>query len=305
MNTPTTQETSSGPDLELIDEATPLATLEEDVRNLQNCLSDYQQRLDASLQLAHAPHRWAGLRLSLTTISLFGAVALFTLAVNALLALMRADATQLLQANCAMGVLYALVCMSALYDISSAKNAVRSEAEALRMRITDVTDQFRELLRTRQSWVEESTRTQWSSETDKLKLQLVKQELQATQAVNEQCRETEQVLKSSIATLEADAARLAGESARQTDELKNLQSNCAQAAGQLEQLSAQRAEMLDQIEQTRAQYLLEQEKVATVQAENDAAKRELDAIQLQIASMRDEAGMCEAISWNSPPNLMT
>ena len=281
-------------DLELIDERSPLATLECDIKNLHNCFDSYREQLSTALDCPEVPGRWV-VRFSKTTAGLFGAVILFTLVLNVLLTAMRADQQQLLQANCGIGILYALVCMSVLNDIASANSVVRSESEALQLRVLDVMDQFRELLRTRQAWVEESTRTQWSCETDKLKLQLAEQELQAKHASIAQCRTTWEDLQKSISIAEAQAGKLAQDVAKHTAQIEAAQADHTSLLAAVRQLETERAGLVEQISECKQEVEDAEQKLAAVNLATDEAQRELEVTQSSIAGLREEASMCEAI----------
>ncbi len=213
-------DTDSQEMLEIVDQTTPLVTLQSDIDNLQNCLESYQEQLSIALHVPEGSNRWSKIRLSKTTAALFGAVVVFTLIVNVLLTCLQADHQQMLQANVGLGVLYALVSVAVLNDMSGSRNPLRSESESLQMRVMDITDQFRELLRTRQTWVEESTRTQWLSETNKLKLQLATRELETTNESIAQHRETLEALKVAITAAEGQAAKLEGKAAKLAQEIE-------------------------------------------------------------------------------------
>ncbi len=320
-----------GPDLELIEE-TPLATLNSDIVNLGNCLSDYQQRLADSLRHSDAPKRWGGIRVTRTTLALFAAVVTFTLIVNCLLAAIQADQQQLLQANCGIGILYALVCLSALTDMTSAKSAVSTASEALQMRVQDVTDQLRELMRTRQTWVEESTRSQWMSETHKLKLQLAEQELSARQALVSQHQKTLEMLQASIESAESQTARLSQESAAQSGQMAAMTAQHETLMGEHQQLQQQHTELLDQLGQIKHEIQTRQETVeqltrnaeereaqlladhhaasekrhgelADLAQQQQAAERELENLQHKISTLVDEASTAEAMTQEETAKL--
>lgn len=310
--------------LELVDQTTPLVTLQSDIDNLHNCLNSYQDQLSVSMHPGETPQRWGGMRLSKTTAVIFGTVVLFTLLVNCALTILGADHPQMLQANVGIGVLYALVSMAVLNDMSGSRNPLRSEGEALQLRILDVTDQFRELLRTRHAWVEESTRTQWLCETDKLKLQLATQELQTTSESIDQHRETLDVLKVAIAGAEAQSAKLAQEVAARNEQLSGQQSKIDSAikelqstekqhdslrmqveagANQLATLQSQITQLQEQMD-TQSQTLAAEldaarchadEQMAAANAQAIQAQQDLDRLHLNLATSRDEVSLCEGI----------
>lgn len=288
-------DTSSQNDLELIDHTTPLATLECDIKNLHNCFEGYREQLSTSLDCPETARRWWGVRLSVTTAGLFAAVALFTLVINAVLTAMRADQQQLLQANCGIGILYVLVCLSVLNDMAGAKTAVRSESEVLQLRVLDVMEQFRELLRTRQAWVEESTRTQWSCETDKLKLQLTDQELQAKLESIAQCRTTWEDLQKSISMAEAQAEKAARDMGDHNAQLIAIQAEHSSLSEAIRELETQRDAMTEQALQSQQQVDHAEQHLAAVTLASEEAQREFDALQKSIGTSRDEASMCDAI----------
>ncbi|MCC6511093.1 MAG: hypothetical protein IT423_18470, partial [Pirellulaceae bacterium] len=161
---------------EMLGEDTPLVSLQKDVVNLNNCLDGYIQHLSDGLAACEPTGSASRMLLSRTSLALFGLVAALTIALNATLLSMSAGSGQMLQANCALGVLHVLVSICVLHDLSKNRSQQSSECQVLELRTEDVVEQFKELTKTRQEWVADLTRSQWIAETEKLKLQLVQQD---------------------------------------------------------------------------------------------------------------------------------
>ncbi len=238
----------------------PLEVLTQDVARLSNCLKEYRHRLTESLTESENSRAFAGIRISLTTLTLFGMVAAFALALNLMLRTASASTSQILQANVAMGVLYLCVAVSALNDLARGRLRWRTEREALQLRTQDITQQFEELNETRLVWVQELTRSQWTSETEKLKLQLVQQELATKQTAFEQCDTALTHAQDELDLFQKRSATLQAEIAVANDRLKRAEQDASKSQSEKEQLDKACEQLLQQ--SNRLQTELESQRAA-------------------------------------------
>ena len=247
----------------------PLAILAKDVKQLSGSLSEYQRCLTTSLAEAEKSRILGGVRISITTLALFSLVALVALALNVTLHNINASDAHILRANLAMAVLYLLIAISALNDLARGRTRWRTEREALSARTQDVAEQLVELAATRQSWVEELTRSQWTSETEKLKLQLVQQEFAAKQESLEQLSTSLTKVQADCSAKESEHAALAKELDIANEQRKQLEQSCQNLRTTEESLKTK----------------------------NDATQRELDGLTQEIADRStDLQGLAEQLS---------
>ena len=245
----------------------PLESLTQDVSRLANCLNDYQRQLADSMTESENPRAFAGIRISITTLALFGIVALFAIALNLTLRSASANGSHILQANVAMGVLYLCVAVSAFNDLARGRSRWRTEREALQLRTQSIAQQFEELSATRQAWVQELTRSQWTSETEKLKLQLVQQELAAKEVELEQCNSALADSQKQLDALKQRSASIQAEVAVTSERLSRAQQDASDSRSQKEKLDQECAQLRE--ESKRLQKSAESQSIAF----NDSAAR--------------------------------
>ncbi len=273
-----------------------LESLGRDVHDLDNALAAYRQQIEDSLTPSLGGSRWGRLRISLATTTLFAAVIIFVVITNVLLSYLQASPTQMLQANGVVGVLYVLISLSYLNDLATAKTFARTESDALQLRVSDVIEQFREVLHTRQTWVEECTRAQWICETTKLKTQLVQQELSTKKELLATSSQQLDAIQTQIDAGKEQVQALSREAAANQGQLDSLITQHADLARDLHDQRCAHDLLLEQIGKDKAeqQTLVDRshELSAEIDAKQDRIENELPQKLLEIENnitKREEA----------------
>ena len=156
-------------------------SLQSDVKRLASKIDSFSQ--DACNILAEQRSNNAVSVSSIGIVSrrLFFAVAILGLLLNGGLVGIGATNTQLIICNLGISIIYVLVCMCVVSDLARGKSHFQNERERIQRRMQDVTEQLRALIKERQQWTSEVSQIKASSDTEKIKLQMVKQDLDAQQ----------------------------------------------------------------------------------------------------------------------------
>ena len=185
-----------------------LDSVQEDVNRLASTLdaisNDTTQLLGIEQKNAKTKTR-----ISSFTIILAIGVVVITFLLNISLLKYTASNSQLLACNIGMGVLFVLVSMCIMSDLARGRSHFQNERGDMKLRIDRVCEQLRSLLIERREWAGEIVQCQFSADTEKLKLQFVRQEIDShqekldlTRSLIETCEQLHQEKQTDLATAE-------------------------------------------------------------------------------------------------------
>ena len=159
----------------------PIESLQVDLGKFTNKLDSYCK--EAASYLAVNNHSPSDSRSTLKwlTIMLFGIVVAVTLLLNVGIVIAGATNSQMAICNIGIAVLYVLVGMCVVSDLTRGRTHFQDERERLIERLKRVAEQVRDLVRERQNWSTEAAQSKWATDNEKLKLQLVKQQAESIQ----------------------------------------------------------------------------------------------------------------------------
>ncbi len=192
-------------------------------------------------------------KISLITKALFGIVATLTFALNVGLNFLNASYGQMIIANMAISVLYVLVGMCLISDLSRGRTHFQNEREQLRERIQTVSEFLRNLLQERVQLVNSVSEIKWHLENEQTKFQMCKLEVASQQ-------EKLEYLSATITD--------------KTSLLDDLKQNVIDVENQHEKLLAQKQALLDELDETTNQ-------VQTQKAEIDCLASEVESLKLK------------------------
>ena len=223
------------------------SSLQVDISHFSGKLESFCKEVASALSSREGTKTATRTRLRSLTLVLFAAVTGITFCLNIGMVVAGANHSQLAICNVGIAVLYVLVCMCIMADLSRGKAYFQNEREILLERLKRVAEQIRELVRERQQWANEATRAKWATDNENLRLQMAQQQLETAQ---EKCdlatsefslREQENVaLLDSIRQHEATRTTLLAE-------IAELQNRISESNGQLESLRNQDADANEQL----------------------------------------------------------
>lgn len=151
------------------------------LQDLSNQLSSYTRVTSEFLMGSTGDQSRVAPKVGLLSKFLFGVVAALTLILNLVLHFIDASYGQMIIVNVAISVLYVLVGMCVISDLSKGRSYFQDERMQLQERLRTVTENLRGLIHERMQLTESLSDIKWQCENEQIKLQMSKMEVSAQQ----------------------------------------------------------------------------------------------------------------------------
>jgi chromosome segregation ATPase len=151
------------------------------LQDLSTQLSSYTRVTSEFLIGSTGDQSRSASKVGLLTKVLFGVVAALTLILNLVLHFIDAGYGQMIIVNVSISVLYVLVGMCVISDLSKGRSYFQNERMNLQERLQTVTENLRCLLQERMQLTESLHDIKWQSENEQIKLQMSKMEVSSQQ----------------------------------------------------------------------------------------------------------------------------
>jgi chromosome segregation ATPase len=257
--------------------------LQDELRDLSSKINSFTKATSDLLIESTTDSASTTVRISFVTKLLFGVVALLTFALNIGLNYVGSTFGQMIIANMAISVLYVLVGMCLISDLTKGRTHFQNEREQIQERIQTVSDFLKSLLQERVQLVNSVSEVKWHLENEQIKLQMSKLEVSSHQekidflgsSLNEKSKQLDDLLQETLRA-ESEVAQLRGQK-------EDLNNDLTTATSELESYKSEIGRLVEEIETLRIQ-------------EIDAnAKLESDRNSIAIVSATLEDKQCDLL----------
>ena len=274
---------TSGPVTAMSNDVKDSLNLQDELRDLSSKINSFTKATSDLLIESTTDSASTTVRISFVTKLLFGVVALLTFALNIGLNYVGSTFGQMIIANMAISVLYVLVGMCLISDLTKGRTHFQNEREQIQERIQTVSDFLKSLLQERVQLVNSVSEVKWHLENEQIKLQMSKLEVSSHQekidflgsSLNEKSKQLDDLLQETLRA-ESEVAQLRGQKEDLNDDLTT-------ATSELESYKSEIGRLVEEIETLRIQ-------------EIDAnAKLESDRNSIAIVSANLEDKQCDLL----------
>jgi chromosome segregation ATPase len=244
---------TSGPITAMSNDVTDSLNLQDELRDLSSKINSFTKATSDLLIESTTDSASTTVRISFVTKLLFGIVALLTFALNIGLNYVGATFGQMIIANMAISVLYVLVVMCFISDLTKGRTHFQNEREQIQERIQTVSDFLKSLLQERVQLVNSVSEVKWHLENEQIKLQMSKLEVSSHQekieflgsSLNEKSKQLDDLLQETLRA-ECEVDQLRGQK-------EDLYNHLATATSVLESHRSEIGCLVDEIETLRIQ----------------------------------------------------
>ena len=274
---------TSGPVTAMSNDVKDSLNLQDELRDLSSKINSFTKATSDLLIESTTDSASTTVRISFVTKLLFGVVALLTFALNIGLNYVGSTFGQMIIANMAISVLYVLVGMCLISDLTKGRTHFQNEREQIQERIQTVSDFLKSLLQERVQLVNSVSEVKWHLENEQIKLQMSKLEVSSHQekidflgsSLNEKSKQLDDLLQETLRA-ESEVAQLRGQK-------EDLNNDLTTATSELESYKSEIGRLVEEIETLRIQ-------------EIDAnAKLESDRNSIAIVSATLEDKQCDLL----------